>query len=460
MCAKNYITQFDSSTSMLYALGNALHGRPFNGAGVVPGGFEFIPKLLDFLPFDYRQRIYRWSGWGCALPERKLKAIRAEEISEWVVRQYPRRRYPAMMIGSSNGAAIHLAAAMGIPWLPQTFLVAARRKIDPDQIEADIEWGRRAARAIRENNPELKMNQMHDPVQDRLMIAVMGYFRIKRVRLGEVYERFIRENLEPGGTLIILDNRLRWPMIQAGKEHTFQVGGLGGLGGYEYLQGSPRVEAFLRAHGSPKKSWPLPGTVFEGPESEWGFHPPLGEDVDRFAEAAGYRRLRAVFEEPEDFSQFVAELYRNWYEKKGMDAARLLVECFALIEPWMTLKTRSVPFWMAFNTRPSLRAVEAYLRNRSFEEIYMILMSNGVQGIDQVAIGEWKRVLRRAYRKGEFLGVNEKKYPLDLSSFVLYPRELKKKMSQFEGVPETLTLEELDQSVQALSGHSKVVWEK
>ena len=50
-----------------------------------------------------------------------------------MARQYPRRQYPAVVVGSANGAAVHLWAALGIPWLPQTFLVPiARSGVHPD----------------------------------------------------------------------------------------------------------------------------------------------------------------------------------------------------------------------------------------------------------------------------------------------------------------------------------------
>lgn len=458
--AAKYITQFDSSSSMLYALGNALKEKPFKGAGVVPNGFGFVPALLNFLPFSFRQKIYRWSGGWTALDPGRLGAIRAEEISDWVIRQYPRRRYPAILIGSSDGAAIHLGAAMRIPWLPQTFLAAVRRRLDPDEIEADIEWGRRQAPIIRKNNPELRIHQMHDPVQDRLMIARMGYFRMKRLRLGRVYERFILENLEPGGTLLVLDDRLRWPMMSVAEEHTFQVGGLGGLGAYEYLEGSPRVEAFLHAQRSSKKCWPLPGEVYEGPESEWGFYPSLGEDVERFARANGYRARRITFDSPEALSPWVADLYRWWYEKKGIPARRLLAECFALLEPWLALRTGSVPFWLAFNTRPSLEALESYLKkNPVFDEIYLMLMSNGVCGVDLVPIEAWKTVLNFARKRGEFLGVNEQKYPLDFTSFVRYHAELKRKVAERFDPSAPLFLDEIGRFAREAEGRYPVRWE-
>ena len=61
-----------------------------------------------------------------------------------------------------------------------------------------MEWGRNPARALLEANPELVLHHMLDPNQDHLMSQRMSYFRLKRMRLGEVYERFLSENLEEG----------------------------------------------------------------------------------------------------------------------------------------------------------------------------------------------------------------------------------------------------------------------
>jgi hypothetical protein len=50
---------------------------------------------------------------------------------------------------------------------------------------------------------------------------------------------------------------------------------------------------------------------------------------------------------------FTADLYRQWYEERGLPTNRLLVESFILIEPWWALRTGSVAFWMVFNMEPS-----------------------------------------------------------------------------------------------------------
>jgi hypothetical protein len=86
---------------------------------------------------------------------------------------------------------------------------------------------------------------MHDPSQDRLMIRKLAYFRVKRLRLGEAYEQFLEERLEPGGTIVVVDCALAWPTTRVDERHLFQFGALGGASADEYLRGGERVAEFL-----------------------------------------------------------------------------------------------------------------------------------------------------------------------------------------------------------------------
>src|SRR4029450_13636290 len=98
---------------------------------------------------------------------------------------------------------------------------------------------------------------------------------------------------------------------------------------------------------------------------------------------------RVVFEEPEDMSPLVADLYRWWYGALGLADNRLVVDSFILMEPYWTIRTGSVPFWMVFNTEPSLRALTSYLRDApSFDEVRLTLFSHGVDSIGLVPRAE------------------------------------------------------------------------
>lgn len=152
-----------------------------------------------------------------------------------------------------------------------------------------------------------------------------------------------------------------------------------------------------------------------------------GEDVERLARERGYRLRRLVFQHPEDLSALVADFHGWWYRQhNGPPTRRLLAECFGLVEPWWALRTRSVPCWLAFNAEPSAKALERFLDQReAFEEIFLSLISNGVESIGLASMQRWRSLLGRATRLGDVIGIHEAKYPMDIGSFVSYPADLK-----------------------------------
>lgn len=129
MKVSDYIADFDSTAAMLCAIGRYVHGKAFPALGVGSHVLKPVATAVNKLPRSFSERIYIWSGWREAIPLERLREANAEPISHWIVSQYPRRRYPAVMIGSSNGVAVHLCTALGIPWLPQTFLIPVRRSL-------------------------------------------------------------------------------------------------------------------------------------------------------------------------------------------------------------------------------------------------------------------------------------------------------------------------------------------
>jgi hypothetical protein len=290
MKAPRYIADFDSGPAMARALGSYLHGNDFPGLGVLPTASPLV-SLLDVITGNERARklIYSWGGWTEAISPDELAGVQAEEFSRWIAQLYPERTYPAIMVGSCNGAAIHLCAALGIPWLPQTFLIPVRHPgLHLDEPGQDLEWGIKPAQALLSNSPDLQLHHMHDASQDRLMIQDMSYFRVKRLRLGETFERFIEERLAPNGTLFVLECDYSWPVTKVAERHFFQHGAAGGVTSEEYLHGGERVEEFLKRHGSHQTRWPSPEPDLNMPEAEWGFEPALRDDLEDMACRRGY----------------------------------------------------------------------------------------------------------------------------------------------------------------------------
>lgn len=260
----DYFANFDSATAMLRGVANHLNDRDLPMMGTPPklvaNALRPVGRLLNSLPVAAREKVYALTGWAEAISPDELGDVSAEYVAEWMISLYPEREYPAVVIGSASGALAHLCCALGVPFLPQTFLIpVARSGIHPDEPLGDMEWGREPARRLLTANPELQLHHMNEANQDRLMIQHMTYFRVKRLVLGRAFERFIERGLAPGGTIILSECTLRWPTIGMGERYVFQHGALGGASPEEFHEGSERVAEYLQRYGSHRRSWALPG---------------------------------------------------------------------------------------------------------------------------------------------------------------------------------------------------------
>ena len=454
-----YVADFDSASAMLRALACSLRGQGFSDLGL-PSVLRPVAIAANSLPHPVRREIYKLGGLFEAISPRRLERIRDQEIAQWVVSQFPERQYPAVLVGASNGALTHLAAALGAPWLPQTFLIPVRHlRVDVDQPRSALEFGREHAPRLLDANPDLQLHQMHDPCQDRLMAQGMAYFRIKRRSLGEAYERFLRERLAPGGAIILVDCRHAWPTTSVGPRHVFQFGGSGGPTPQEYLRGSPRVAAWMTGAGLPRQRWDAPEPDGESPEAEWGFEDSLGADVERIVAQLRCPVVRIVFDEPQDASPFVAELYRWWYRQRGLECTRLLVESFILMDPWWTLRLGAVPFWAKFNTEPAADGLERYLdAAEPYDVIDLTLFSHGVSSIALAAIERWQAILARARRSGSLLGVDPQAYPSDFAVFARYHPAMRALSPECPLPQSPLTMDQLKEFVARSGDRFRLEW--
>ncbi|WP_185961292.1 hypothetical protein [Telmatospirillum sp. J64-1] len=453
----NHVANFDSAAAFLRSTAHFLQGKDFPALGLWPGLKAFTP-LVNMMPLTPRQIFYTVGGWGESLLQRNIDKLQSEDLARWAVSMYPRKPVPAVFIGSSNGALTHLCAALRAPWLPQTlFVPVSQIGGHPDDFQRGLDLGIEAGRRLLENNPDLQLHHMHDPNQDRLMLSMMTYFRVKRRKLGAAYEDYLRSVLPPGGTIVLVECGQRWPVIQLGERHYFQPGAVGGASPEEFLRGGERVEDFLARYNSPYETWTSPEPTGEAPEAEWGFEESLREDVERFARRHGYRILRVSYPEAEDFSPFVADLYAWWYRQRNIQSSRLVVESFVLHEPWWVLRTGAVPYWCVFNTETSVRALDGFLDERNFDHIHMMLFSNGIEAVGQVPIERWRETLDRARREGSFLGVDTREYPADFASFSRYHLAMKDLPPRYP-MPGPLTLEQLADFVAQSEGRYKTQW--
>lgn len=438
---------FDSATVMTTATARFLAGKDFPILGK-RFGWALRPLLIgvNHLPERTKRWLYRTGSGREGLSEAVMAKVDEEELARQVVSRFPARRYPGALIGSTPGSAVHLAAALGCPLLPQTLLLPLRRRrTSVDDPIADIEAARPAAEQLIAANPHLVVHQMADPNNDRLTLSRFSYFRVKRTALGATYRRFLERSVEPGGTLYVIDSQWRWPTTRLGERHLFQFGGVGGVTPQEYLHGSPRIAGFLRRERSERRRWTTPVPDGESVEAEWGFEPGLATDIEAFAHDAGFRVRHLAFDHADDLSPFVADLYRWWYDRRAVPARRLFVESFVLVDPYWMLRAGAVPFWLTFNTDAALQTLERYLAGtKDYEEIDVTLVSNGARGIGVPDTELWHRVFERASRRGGFAGVDTKRFPADLAVFARYRDSLRAARPRLE-LPEPLSIGEFEE---------------
>ncbi len=452
------MAKFDSSAALFRANANFLKGRDFPALQAIPFFFKILSDKVYFLPYKALAKIYVWGGWKEGSKPRDMGEIDGRKIDSWIVSHYPRRKYPAIAIGSSNGALTHLWTALNIPWLPQTYLIPVRRLGQMDNPKMDLESGKKPADIFLADNPDLEVNQMYDPSHDRLMLRRIAYFRIKKLLLGEIYKQFIIDCLEENGTIFIANCSKTRKVTKVSERHYYQFGGLNGTSEEEYLHGSKRVEEFLKKYQSPNSRWDVPEPDAEHPESEWGYETGLTEDIIKLAKERNYKIKEVEFADPEDVSPFVSDLYSHWNELRGIAEKRLFIESFIIIEPWWTVATGSIPYWMKFNMGPSLDRARNFIKDRQFEEIYTTLFSNGIESIGFEPIEKWRELFQFAKIKGDFIGMNEAKFPADFAVFIKYYTDLQKKITARYPIPEALTMDQLENFITRSSGNYSIKW--
>ncbi|RFU20412.1 hypothetical protein [Geodermatophilus marinus] len=402
------VASFDSASALLLALARALDGQDFPHLGQARWKAALV-RASALLPPPLRCRAYAVASGREGLPAHRLGDVDLDEVAGWVARAYPDRRFPAVLVGSSNGALTHLAAACDIPWLPQTLLVPVRRRgADPQDMTAALEFGARHGPALLARNPGVELHQMQDANQDALSGSQMAYFRVKWTGLPPAYERFLAERLAPGAPLVVVRDTSTWPVTRVGARHVFQVGAQGGMSPREYLD-APGV--------------PAPDET--SAEAEWGFADPLLAALREWARRSAHPVVELRYGHPQDPAAAVADVFRAWARARGGAGRRLLVSSFVVHDPWRTITTGSVPFWTFFPVQDAARALADHLERTSYDDVDVLLFSHGVRSRGLADAATWQRLAGRARHRGRLLGVDPRAFPADFAVFARYAGALR-----------------------------------
>jgi len=391
------VALFDSATALLAAVSSALRGERFPHLGN-PGWAGRAVRVGGRLPWPVLKQIYTRIGAAEGVDPNRLGDVDLAAVARWVADHYPRRPYPGVVVGSSNGAVAHLAAAVGLPLLPGTVLVPVKRVGDPERPIEAMRFGERHAPALLRRNPGVILHHMHDQEQDSLMVARMTYFRMKWQRLPAAYEQFLSQLLAPAAPVILLDDRSSWPVARIGDRHVFQPGAQGGLTPENYLN---------RPH--------TPATDDHAPEAEWGADPSFNAAVRDWCRRSGRRLVTLTLPGPQHAAHPVATVLRDWNRARRERTDQLLVPTFVVGDPWLTINTASVPFWAYFSVQPALAALEDHLaRSDPYAVVRLLLFQHGTDSTGIARPADWAEVITAHGARPDFLGLDTTKFPHDI----------------------------------------------
>jgi hypothetical protein len=401
--ASDMFASFDSASVLHASLAAALHGRPFPHLGNSAAAGLAV-RAAGRLPWPLLRAIYVRVGASEGLDPQRLAEVDMGAVAEHMADAYPRRRYPAVLIGSSNGALAHLAAAMQVPWLPGTVLLPVARKGDPDRPVDALRFGVNTAPPLLDRNPDVVLHHMHDQVQDRLMVARMTYFRLKWRRLPAAYERFLDDALAPGAPVVLVEDGSDWPVVRLGERHVFQTGAQGGREPADYLAapGAPRPDD-------------------KSAEAEWGADPELTGAVAAWCAARGHPLVRIGYGGPQAPAHAVATVFRGWLRDRGEAGDRLIVPSFILGDPWRTIAAAAVPFWTFFAVQPALRALDEHLAAADpYRHVDVLLFQHGVRSAGIASPQEWVATVRRHGAQPRLVGLDPRRSPHDIGALGRY----------------------------------------
>jgi hypothetical protein len=397
------VASFDSATVLQAGLAAALRGEAFPHLGHSAAAALAV-RSAGRLPWPLRKQLYARIGASEGIDPGRLGDVDLAEVARWLVDSVPSRPYPAVLIGSSNGALAHLAAAMQVPWLPGTVLVPVGRRGDPGRPVDALEFGRRTAEPLLERNPDVRLHHMHDQVQDELMVAHMTYFRTKWQDLPDAYAGFLSRWLMPGAPVLLVEDTSRWPVTRVSERHVFQAGAQGGRDPGYYL---------ARPH--------TPSPDDEAPEAEWGGDAGLSDAVRRWCRSSGHPLIQISYAGPQGPAAAVATTLREWHQGSGAPADRLVVPSFVLGDPWTTIVKGAVPFWTFFSVEAALDSLRAYLEDAApYRYVDLMLFQHGVPSAGIADPDEWLRVAGARGARARLLGLDARRFPHDIASIARY----------------------------------------
>ncbi|RIV41633.1 hypothetical protein [Micromonospora radicis] len=389
--------------------------RALRGADCADLGHAGPVSRFAGTPDPVRRAAAVRSAGRVALTPTQATEVDAERVAQWFADQYPRRRYPGLLLGSPHGAVAHLATALGMPWLPAGFeMLAHWPHGNVDRPDAALDHGAALAGRLLAGNPDLHVRQVHCPASRGVLAGVTVALTGRWRRLPAAYRRFLADRLEPQATILVLRDARTWPVLDAADGHSFQVGCPGsGLDPVDFHPDSPALRQVLRSAGGEPANWAPPEVSTPPGGAEHGVESGFEHGVRDWAAKTGHPVHRLLVPAPEALSVATAELYRGWLRAAGKTGDRLVVECGRLLDPWQVLRAGLVPYWCENAARRCVEQAEWWLAgSEPFSSVDVLPEPPGVRSPALAGLPQWLAVAGFGRRRRALDRASARGYPV------------------------------------------------
>ncbi|HEX6498309.1 MAG TPA: hypothetical protein VF054_04670 [Micromonosporaceae bacterium] len=401
LSAERYVWPDSRERLFVAATSRALRGADCHDLAGAP-----VLARTGVLPAPLSRLVVGRAAARATVPARHLCELDPESVAEWIVGHYRRDDYPAVVIGSPHGGAVHLAVALGAPWLPAAFEVVAEwPDAGANNCAGALAHGIATAQPLLDRHTPVTLRQIHDPVSRPAQTSAGITVQVRWQQAPYPYLEFLSTRLAPDAPLLVVRDTTTWPVINVGDRYSFQLGGPeSGMSPSGFYREQPALWRVAERRGRTRHG-PTHVTAY----CERGVEPGLVENL----QACVPRPMRRIiYNRPEVFSGGVADLYRSWLRRAGKSGNRLVVESGRLLDPWQVVRAGLVPYWCPNPLRETASAVEWWLAGgQPFTSIDVLLDPPGSGWAELAPLEQWRSAATFATRRGMLDPAGVRSYP-------------------------------------------------
>ena len=279
------------------------------------------------------------------------------------------RKFDALIFGAPNGAIVHLAVAMGVPYLCSQFRIPIKLEDeykfeDKDDLTPYAELVKYIGKKWTIKYPWGNVSCLVDPIHDRMDLGEYAHVREKFTAIPKAFKEFMKNSLKPNGTVIFANVTYPWKTYRLQDSVYLQIGGLGDIAPDEFIKGSERINQFLKEEKSEHfDGWKLHNyELVQRTESEWGTEPELKKAVQEFCGEHGYGFMPQEGDHPAKFNLLATHAMHRKHTWDGGCCRGWSINIFWSLCPTLVVRARLLSCWFTFTDKASLRISEQQLK--------------------------------------------------------------------------------------------------